>query len=268
MPPFPEFPWNVRKNTHAKKVMLDCSYLQSVEGGIDSSHVSFLHRSGIAPDPRQLITRDLAPSLEIQDMPYGFRYGALRTADEGRQYVRITPFIMPWYTIVPFIRDMTQAAHAWVPIDDEHTWAFTFNYTFDDAEPLPPEKWTHPYELAERFKKRRKRANNHLQDRSAMRADSWSGIKEIPDQDAGIQESMRPIVDRTREHLGRADFAVAHMRALMLQSVKAVQEGGDPVGIGGDFPASEICCINEVVRASKPWRELGLPATPVLAQPS
>lgn len=264
MPPFPDFPWNVRQKTHAKKVRLECSYLQSIEGGIDSSHVSFLHRSGIAPDPGALITRDLAPRLELQDMPYGFRYGALRSAEAGQQYVRITPFIMPWYTIVPFVRDQTQAAHGWVPIDDEHNWAFTFNYTHEDG-PLPPEKWTHPYEMADRFTKRRTRANNHLQDRAAMKVDSWSGIPLIPDQDAGIQETMKPIVDRGREHLGHADLAVVHMRALMLASIRAVREGRDPVGIGGDFPADEICCVVEVVPGDKPWRELGLPAERALA---
>ena len=266
MPPFPDFPWNVKTNVHAKKVLLDCSYLQSVEGGIDSSHVSFLHRFGIAPDRTALITRDVAPRLEIQDMPYGFRYCALRQADEGQQYVRITPFIMPWYTIVPFTTAQTQAAHAWVPIDDTHCWAFTFNFTFADDEPLPPEKWTHLYEMKDRFNKLRTRANDHLQDREAMRSESWSGISEIPDQDAAVQESMKPIVDRTKEHLGRADLAVAHMRALMLQSVKAVQDGRDPVGIGTEFPASEICCINVVVPADKPWQELGLPAEPSLAR--
>lgn len=260
MPPFPEFPWNVRRHVHAKKVLLECNFLQSIEGGIDSSHLSFLHRTGIRADPGNLATRDVAPRLELQDMPYGFRYAAIREAGEGEQYVRITPFIMPWYTIVPFPAEQTQAAHAWVPIDDEHNWVFTFNWTHEDR-PLPPEQWTHPYELDGRFTKRRTRANQHLQDRRAMAVNSWSGIPLIPDQDAAVQESMKPIVDRSREHLGHADLAVIHMRALMLASMRAVQEGKDPVGIGGEFPAREICCCNCVVPAGASWRELGLPTS-------
>src|SRR6266540_1483698 len=63
MPAFPSFPWNVKQNVHAKKVLLDCNFLQSVEGGIDSSHVSFLHRSTIAVNHGELIMRDLAPRL-------------------------------------------------------------------------------------------------------------------------------------------------------------------------------------------------------------
>jgi len=265
MPAFPEFPWNVKQHVHAKKVQLECNYLQSIEGGIDSSHVSFLHRFGINADRNALITRDVAPRFELQDMPYGFRYGALRQADGGQQYVRITPFIMPWYTIVPFVKEQTQAAHAWVPIDDEHCWAFTFNYTFADDEELTPEKWTHQYEMETRFTKQRTKANQHLQDRDAMKVDSWSGIALIPDQDAAIQESMRTVVDRSQEHLGRADLAIVHMRAIMLDSVKAVQEGRHPVGIGHDFPEPEIRCVVEVHPAEKPWRELGLPAQPAPA---
>jgi hypothetical protein len=44
----------------------------------------------------------------------------------------------------------------------------------------------------------------------------------------------------------------------MLASIRAVQEGGDPVGIGSTFPADRIRCEVTVVPADKPWREIGL----------
>ncbi|HZT07122.1 MAG TPA: Rieske 2Fe-2S domain-containing protein [Chloroflexota bacterium] len=257
-PPFPHYEWNVRTNTFAKKVLIECNYLQSIEGGIDSSHLSWLHRRTITPEETDLAARDAAPRIELQDMPYGFRYGALRQADAGKQYVRITPFIMPWYTIVPFVADQVQAAHAWVPIDDTHNWVFTFNFTHADDRPIT--EGTHPYDMVDRFHKLRTRENGHLQDRAAMRVDSWSGIPKIPDQDAGVQESMTRIFDRSTEHIGQADLAIVHMRALLLASIKAVQNGGDPVGVGSDFPADEIRCVVEVVPADVRWTELGLPA--------
>ena len=99
-----------------------------------------------------------------------------------------------------------------------------------------------------------------------MKVDSWSGITLIPDQDAGIQEGMKPTLDRTREHLGRADLAVVHMRALMLESIRAVEEGRDPVGIGNDFPAPEIRTVNDVISSERSWQELGLPAESALAK--
>src|SRR5262249_12107890 len=52
-PPLPAFEW-----VHLKPAQLfiskrwqECNYLQAMEGGIDSSHVSFLHRGDLASDP-------------------------------------------------------------------------------------------------------------------------------------------------------------------------------------------------------------------------
>jgi phthalate 4,5-dioxygenase oxygenase subunit len=108
---------------------------------------------------------------------------------------------------------------------------------------------------AERVFRSRMSAN----DREAMKVSSWSGIKLIPDQDAMIQESMRPIVERSEEHLGQADVGVVHQRALLLAAVRAVQEGPDPLGVHCDFPVDQICSVVAEVPASTPWRELGLP---------
>jgi nitrite reductase/ring-hydroxylating ferredoxin subunit len=262
-PAFTRFPFDVREHVTVVKVFLDCSYLQSIEGGIDSSHLSFLHRSAIEAAFGPLATRDASPRIELQDMPYGFRYAALRNADDGEQYVRITPIIMPFMTMVPFQLERPQAAHIWVPIDDEHNHIFTFNWMHED-QPFPS-AGSQGYELDGRFTKRRTRANQHLQDREAMKAGNWSGIKLIPDQDAVVQESMRPIVDRSREHLGQADLAVIHYRALLLAAVRAVQEGRDPLGVGSAFPPDQICSVVTVAPTEKLWRELGLPLEAVAA---
>jgi hypothetical protein len=172
--------------------------------------------------------------------------------------VRITPVILPFMTIVPFQLERPQAAHVWVPIDDEHNHIFTFNWMATDA-PFPTGSGSQGYELTAPFTKLRTRANQHLQDRAAMRETSWSGIKLIPDQDATVQESMRPIVDRSREHLGQADMAVIHVRALLLSSMRVVQAGGDPLGVNADFPAEEICSVVAEVPGSTDWRDLGCP---------
>src|SRR5947199_292468 len=66
-----------------------CSYLQNVEGEVDSSHVSFLH-SKFAPDAyadtRSLslpdyMARDRAPSFYVQATPYGMQIAARRDAE-------------------------------------------------------------------------------------------------------------------------------------------------------------------------------------------
>jgi phthalate 4,5-dioxygenase len=50
-------------------------------------------------------------------------------------------------------------------------------------------------------------------------------------QDRAIQESMGPVIDRSREHLGPADKAIIQARRLLLQAVQTVQGGGVPRGI-------------------------------------
>jgi hypothetical protein len=72
-------------------------------------------------------------------------------------------------------------------------------------------------------------------------------------------EWNRPIVERSEEHLGQADMAVVHQRALLLAAVCAVQEGRDPLGVRSDFPVDQICSVVAEVPASTSWRELGLP---------
>ncbi|MDA8262203.1 MAG: MarR family transcriptional regulator, partial [Actinomycetota bacterium] len=86
---------------------------------------------------------------------------------------------------------------------------------------------------------RRGPANGWLQDRAAMADGSWSGIKGIMNEDIACQESMGPIYDRSREHLGTADRAILHMRRLMLEAARALEQGGHPLGQAEpvDYPA-------------------------------
>jgi hypothetical protein len=61
----------------------------------------------------------------------GLFIAARRNAEAGHYYWRITQWIMPWYTMVPPYGDNALNAHAWVPIDDQNcfTWTFTYHPT-------------------------------------------------------------------------------------------------------------------------------------------
>ena len=88
--------------------------------------------------------------------------------------------------------------------------------------PLPPNHhadYLAPFQLDTALHPARTRQNQHLQDRAAMRAGSWSGIVGVRSQDHAVAESMGPIVDRTREHLGASDVAVIRMRRRLLDAV-------------------------------------------------
>ena len=64
-----------------------------------------------------------------------------------------------------------------------------------------------------------------------QKTQNFTGIEGINTQDRAVQESMGPIVDRSREHLGPADKAIIQARRLLLQATQSVQEGGTPQGI-------------------------------------
>src|SRR5438128_1267548 len=80
------------EHSEACRHLGDCNWLQLLEGGIDTSHSSFLHRT-FARD-RELATqgyraRSTAPRLEVVLTDYGYTYAGIRNlADEGQQYVR------------------------------------------------------------------------------------------------------------------------------------------------------------------------------------
>src|SRR5262245_30361203 len=122
-------------NRYVSKRLQESNYLQALEGGIDSSHVSFLHSGALKTDPlfvgargNVYNERDRMPVFEVAEFDGGLLIGARRMADAGKYYWRITPWIMPAHTIIPPRGGHPLGGHAWVPIDDEHCWAWSINY--------------------------------------------------------------------------------------------------------------------------------------------
>ena len=58
--------------------------------------------------------------------------------------------------------------------------------------------------------------NDYLLDREIQRMTSYAGIWGVNDQDRSIQESMGPIYDRRKEHLGTSDLAIITARRRLL----------------------------------------------------
>jgi len=92
-------------HTFAFKGLIDCNWLQSLEGGIDSSHVSWLHRGDVKADPlfknaggNKYNLNDLAPVFEVIESEGGLFIGARRMAEDDQYYWRITPWLMPCFT--------------------------------------------------------------------------------------------------------------------------------------------------------------------------
>ena len=77
-----------------------------------------------------------------------------------------------------------------------------------------------------RWRYRDHRGNDYGIDRQTQRERSFSGIDGVHLQDQAITESMGPIVDRTREHLGTSDQMIMRTRRALLRAVRALLDDG------------------------------------------
>jgi phthalate 4,5-dioxygenase len=75
------------------------------------------------------------------------------------------------------------------------------------------------------------RDNDYLMDRAAQKAGStYSGVSGIAMQDASLQESMGPIMDRSREHLVSTDNGIIMARMRLMRAARALEKGEPPPG--------------------------------------
>jgi phthalate 4,5-dioxygenase oxygenase subunit len=256
-PPLSEFEFTTLPLEHVQimKVRAECNYAQVIEGVIDSAHSNYLHRDSIRPAKNETSvyaddlqvdrpSNDGKPRIELKNTNYGFRYAAIRTPTidpDTRKYVRVTLWIAPFYGMFPAPKGWGNM-QAMVPIDDEHTMFYYFKYRYDapipESERIAHEMWSGfrmGVDIVDPvgFFKRQTFENNWLQDRARMqRGETWTGIAGVNVEDIAVEESMGPIYDRTKEHLGTSDVAVIRMRRLLIDSARALAERGEPpVGV-------------------------------------
>jgi phenylpropionate dioxygenase-like ring-hydroxylating dioxygenase large terminal subunit len=267
-PPLPEFEWALLSKTqrYISKRWQECNYLQAMEGGIDSSHVSFLHSGEMHTDPLHRGTkgadyqRDRKPKFEVVESPGGLHIGARRNAEEGHYYWRITQWIMPWYTMVPPYGDNALNAHAWVPIDDENcfTWTFTYHPTraLSDMEldTMRQGGGIHVQLIPGTFRPLINKDNDYLIDRAAQKSGrTYSGVSGIAMQDASVQESMGPTQDRAKENLVSTDNAIIMARHRLRQAALALEKGVAPPGL--DAECHRVRSATFVLPAAVPFAE-------------
>lgn len=245
------------------KSLLECNYLQGIEGDFDSSHTSFLHNNNL--DNAERLKRDGAPMLEAEETPYGMRAISIRKVGPEQIYVRTSPYIMPSFSIVPgpptskFEEDDIRGFRFWVPIDDSNTWLYILNmrkkpFTAVERESL--RGW-----VGADYRRIRNAANNYLQNRAAQRTTSYTGVEAVnpAEQDGCATESMGLIYDRSREHLGYSDKTIIALRKILLRAVDDLAEGKEPPHIirdsmQNDF--SKLRSIKGVLAVGTDWRKV------------
>jgi phthalate 4,5-dioxygenase oxygenase subunit len=245
-PDVPELEWATLRpeQRFVSKRLQETNFMQAMEGGIDSSHVSFAHRFNMDDDPMhagtaglEYLKADTRPKFEVIESDGGLLIGARRNVDDEQYYWRITQWIMPWYTIIPpFGTHNPLGGHAWVPIDDNTCWAWSWNYhptrdlREDELESMRRGEGIHARYIPGTYRTLANKDNDYLIDRRAQRDKrSFSGVEGIAAQDFSLQESMGPIVDRTKERLGTSDAAIILARRRLLAAAEEATENSDPL---------------------------------------
>lgn len=247
-PPHPEWEFSLvpSEQTFTSKRWQECNWLQAIEGGIDSSHVSWLHSGSLNSDPlfkgargNKYNMSDARPFFEVTDSEGGLYIGARRNAEEGHYYWRVTPWVMPSFTMVPPRGNHPVHGHFWIPIDDENCWAWSFDYrperalTTEERQAMIDGKGIHVAYVPGTYRPLANKDNDYLMDREAQRkGTTYSGVEGIAMQDASLQESMGPIVDRSKENLVSTDNGIIMARHRLMKAAKALRDKGTtPPGV-------------------------------------
>ncbi|MEV6344196.1 Rieske 2Fe-2S domain-containing protein [Actinoplanes sp. NPDC051851] len=238
--------------TFAFKGLWECNWLQGLEGGIDPSHVSFLHRF-IDEDPREVYGQQFSeivegtgqklsklvgdayrPDIEVEEAEHGLRVYALRQLTDEIKHVRITNLVFPNAFVVPF--GNSKVFIQWhVPIDDENHYWYMIFYDFaqeTDKETLLAQRLSEVSQPD--YRPLRNRANNWGYDPGEQRDLTYTGMGlDINVHDQWAVESMGRVQDRTVERLGVSDRAVTANRRMLLKAIDAFAAGGTvPARIG------------------------------------
>jgi phthalate 4,5-dioxygenase len=256
------------------KMWTECNWAQVLEGSIDSAHSSVLHSTNMPAGEVEGSTatdtawvrpsNDKAPRLVFEPTDYGFKYAALRKPiknPENDYYVRTTLFIAPFTVLIP-PNNQYNLAQMLVPIDDVNTMFYWIAWHPDAKKGITQDAWRKfcaaevGVDLDQNFRRNRNLSNSFLQDRVAMARGDWTGIKGIPAQDMAMWESMGRITDRSEDHFGASDLAVAQFRRLMVAAAKKFQEGGPAIGAGEHTPHMELGSFEGIVPKTTDWKTL------------
>jgi phenylpropionate dioxygenase-like ring-hydroxylating dioxygenase large terminal subunit len=268
-PAEPLFEWTQlpAENVGISKIWQECNWLQALEGGIDSSHINFLH-GGKPPGQRfnddtalgRAQNLSQAPVIEVVPTDYGYSYAGIRPLPaEGTNHVRAYHWIMPWYQIRPGTEGGS-SGHMWVPIDDENTMVFNMHWSWTEALSERARSLAGSgnelyvdIDVEHNFRSVRNADNHYKIDREVQKKETYTGIPGTNTQDRAVQESMGAIADRTLERLGTSDRAIINARRTLLKAIKTVQDGGEPPGVAPTY--YRLRSIQRVLPQDANWFE-------------
>ena len=254
--PFPDFEFNHVPGDQRYVVTqtLKYNWVQNMEATVDSAHVGVLHQSWIRNFEAGVsyLAQHQAPVYEMEKMPGGFRFAAIRGGGGQARNFRITQFVLPWYTFVApeEVPDGDRVAVFTVPAGDAEAvqWMVRYNpsrpITDSYVNPAPDRANWPPYITGDAD-------TGWGQDREAMANGHFTGFGHVITEDFAIGASQGPINDRTKEYLNAGDVGVVRMRKLLLEAVRDHQNGRDS---GEVPPYRKIRATGGLLEDGADWR--------------
>ena len=166
------------------------------------------------------------PDINVEPTDYGLRLIALRELDASSTHVRVTNEVFPQAFVIPMSTEMTITQ--WhVPVDDENCYWYAIFTSY--SAPVDKQKMRDQrlelYELPD-YKSRKNKPNDYGFDPHEQATATYTGMgADINVHDQWAVESMGPIQDRTKEHLGSSDKAIVQYRRLLRQEIEKVAGG-------------------------------------------
>jgi len=273
----------------ANKEVIYCNWVQSMDGDLDTAHISNLHQFDAIDDvpddgtdepgypsgymSMKFWRHDPRAVIEVDDTWHGFRYAGIRATPNGYRHARITAYIFPSSTIIAQIPFSTRQIFV-VPADDYTT--HRYNFTTQPPQnsrgyggPLFFTYEKYPFTMMQPtgvVPRKHTRDNDYNIDRVAQKGTSYSGIRDFRSQDAMATETAGPIYDRTREHLGSTDVAVIRLHRVLLRAAKGLADGMEPPALGGSGDFRTIRGAEKVLADGEDWRVLGTDDDPIVAE--
>ncbi len=246
--------------TFAFKGHVSCNWLQALEVGIDPAHASFLHRFfadhessddyGIQFRARSadsdlsmtaIMRNHPRPRIDTEHTDYGFRILTTRAIDHARIHLRVTNLLFPNAFVVPLSPEMTVTQWQ-VPIDDVSCYWYAIFTSFAgvvDREAMRRHR-LQLYTLPD-YKPRLNAANDYGFNADEQRQRTYTGMgDDINVHDQWAVESQGPIQDRTQEHLGASDKAIAVYRRMLIAAIEQARSGGRPLMVLDEAAAARV----------------------------
>ena len=270
-----------REKWHARKQFQPMTWLQWMEGLMDTTHNSWLHhwkgRLDLEDDGsdtpgiynsnigmQKFWGYDQAPEIRVVEAWHGFRATGLRQTPNGNTHARLYAFVMPYLCgpggrsfIVPRDENTVYDYH-FATVHDE-MWSEAVmdggNFSGQPQRPVPGQ----PYKPDNVD---RNLANKFLIDRELQKDGTiFTGITNGNAQDVMARQTS--YTDRTKEHLGSLDRKIILVRRMLINAAKNLARGIEPPVTDPSLPYDKIGSPSKVLAPGEDWTLLGSELDPI-----